>query len=371
MTSGAVRIGDAGPFRVLVLDGGGMRGLYTATLLHQLALKFDNDRATHPRDLDVGRGFDLIVGTSTGGILACALAAGYPPKRVVEFYRKHGPEIFRNPIPRGWLGLAWFALGHLFKPANGNTALRKALVDIFGDETIGGVYERRGIRLRIPTVDVDRHAPIVIKTGHLAEKHRDDGTTLVDACLATSAAPIVVLPLAQISIDNTMRTTTDGGLWSSSPILVGLIEALNVCGDCEIEMLSVGTCPPPVGTFVRKGAIRRGLLGWRFGVGIVETSLDVQSSAAGYAFAQLHQHLRVKATLAKLKQTPPSQDHQRLIGTDRADDDAMDALERLATGDAELAHSEMTGSAKANPFVRDIFASLPVAEPRHYDQLPQ
>jgi hypothetical protein len=361
MTSDSARPGGRRPFRVLVLDGGGMRGLYTATLLHQLALKFDNDRATHPRDLDVGRGFDLIVGTSTGGILACALAAGYPPKRVVDFYRKHGPAIFRNPIPRGWPGLAWFALGHLFKPANSGTALRKALVNIFGGETIGGVYKNRGIRLCIPTVDVDRHVPVVIKTGHLSEKHRDDGTTLVDACLATSAAPIV-LPLAQIVIDSTMRTTTDGGLWSNSPILVGLIEALNTCGDCEIEMLSVGTCPPPVGTFVRKGATGRGLLGWRFGVGIVETSLDVQSSAARYAFAQLHQHLRVKATLAQLKQTPPSQDHQRLIGIDRADDDAMDALERLATGDAELAHSEMTGSAKANAFVRDIFTSLPVAE---------
>jgi uncharacterized protein len=339
-----------------------MRGLYTATLLQQLALKFDNERATNPKDLDVGRGFDLIVGTSTGGILACALAAGFSPKRIVEFYKTYGPKIFRHPTPRSRLGLGWFALTHLFRAANDNHVLRDALLEMFGEETIGEVYARRGIRLCIPTIDVDRHTPVVIKTGHLDTKHRDDAVTLVDACLATSAAPII-LPLAQIKIDDTMRTTTDGGLWSNSPILVALIEALNVCGECDIEILSVGTCPPPVGTFVARGKANRGLLGWRFGVGIVETSLDVQSSAAGYAFAQLQTHLRVKATLAKLTQTPPSQGHQRLIGIDRADPDAMDALQRLATGDAELAHSDMMGTEKAYPFVRDVFTSLPVAEP--------
>jgi hypothetical protein len=145
-----------------------------------------------------------------------------------------------------------------------------------------------------------RHAPLVIKTGHLDGKHRDDAVTLVDACLATSAAAIV-LPLAQITIDGQMRTTTDGGLWANSPILVGLIEAMNACGGCDVEILSVGTCPPPVGTFAAKGAIRRGLPGWRFGVGIIEAALDVQSSAARFAFDQLRTHLRVAAHLATFR----------------------------------------------------------------------
>jgi hypothetical protein len=349
-------------FRVLALDGGGMRGLYTATLLEQLALKFDNDRANNPRDLDVGRGFDLIVGTSTGGILACALAAGYPPKRIVDFYRAYGPKIFKNPIPRGWGGLAGFALFHLFGPANDGLALHHGLVEMFGDMTIGQVFKDRGIRLCIPTVDMARHAPLIIKTGHLEDKHRDDAVTLVDACLATSAAPII-LPLAQIIIDGKMRTTTDGGLWANSPIMVGLIEAMNACGECDVEILSIGTCPPPVGTFAAKGAVGRGLLGWRFGVGIVETSLDVQSLAAGFAFDQLRSHLRVRATLAKFKQTTPSAEHQREIGIDRADERAIHALEELATGDAEQAHSDMTGPDRHFPFVRDIFTSLPDAKP--------
>jgi predicted acylesterase/phospholipase RssA len=128
-------------FRVLSLDGGGMRGLYTAAWLKQVALKFDDNRADKPRDLDIGRGFDLIVGTSTGGILACELAVGYPPKRIVEFYRTYGPKFFKNPIPRAWGGLAGFAALHMFGPANDGVALRDGLVDMFGTTTVGQVYK--------------------------------------------------------------------------------------------------------------------------------------------------------------------------------------------------------------------------------------
>jgi hypothetical protein len=252
-------------------------------------------------------------------------------------------------------------LTHLWQPANDGVALRNALVDIFRDETIGQVYARRGIGLCLQTVDMDTHSPVVIKTPHLEGKHRDDATTLADACMATSAAPIV-LPLAQITIDGQTRTTADGGLWSNSPILVGLIEALNTCGECPVEILSVGTCPPPEGHFAAKGRAGWGLLRWRFGVGIVETSLDAQTNAAKFAFAQIQSHLRVSAKIARLKQTAPSQEHQRLIGIDRADPDAVDVLQRLAIRDAEIAHSDMMSAEALNPFVRDIFTSLPEAE---------
>lgn len=62
------------PFRVLSLDGGGMRGVYTATYLGELAHAFARKRGVAA--LDVGRGFDLIVGTSTGGIVACCSCQG-------------------------------------------------------------------------------------------------------------------------------------------------------------------------------------------------------------------------------------------------------------------------------------------------------
>ena len=83
------------PFRVLSLDGGGMRGLYTASVLSTLAQRFSPSN-----QLDIGKGFNLIAGTSTGGILACALAAGVPIERVIDLYRNEGPAIFRDPVPK-------------------------------------------------------------------------------------------------------------------------------------------------------------------------------------------------------------------------------------------------------------------------------
>jgi len=73
-----------------------MRGIYTAQYLASLADGFSKKSAR--KTLDVGSGFDLIVGTSTGAILACALAANIPLSRVVQFYNQKGAAIFERRI---------------------------------------------------------------------------------------------------------------------------------------------------------------------------------------------------------------------------------------------------------------------------------
>src|SRR5262245_15807132 len=87
------------PLRVLSLDGGGMRGTYAATYLACIARGFAERRRVG--ELDVGAAFDLIVGTSVGGIVACALAAGVPLGEVIELFRVHGPRIFPRKLPSG------------------------------------------------------------------------------------------------------------------------------------------------------------------------------------------------------------------------------------------------------------------------------
>ncbi|MEQ6352948.1 patatin-like phospholipase family protein [Ralstonia pseudosolanacearum] len=85
------------PFRVLCLDGGGMRGVYQAAYLDAvLARLVGEGRCMQP--IDVGRCFDLIVGTSTGAIVACALASGKEPRNVRLLYEMHGGHIF--PLQR-------------------------------------------------------------------------------------------------------------------------------------------------------------------------------------------------------------------------------------------------------------------------------
>src|ERR1700732_1125161 len=99
-----------------------MRGTYTATYLDRVASAFAKWRGVAA--LDVGGAFDLIVGTSTGGIIACALAAGVPLSEVVELYRQHGPAIFRRPLPAKLTGVPG---DHVWRPsalAEGEGSLR-------------------------------------------------------------------------------------------------------------------------------------------------------------------------------------------------------------------------------------------------------
>lgn len=335
-----------------------MRGLYTATLLDALSRRAGPKNDTEARDL--GRAFDLIVGTSTGGILTCALAAGHSTGEIVELYKEHGRAIFRRPIPNGKMRQLGFAVTHMASPANDASALRGKLRKVFGDVTIGDVYARRGIAFCIPTLDIGSHAPVVIKSGHFKDKHRDDSVLLVDACLATTAAPIV-LPLARVPIDGIERTFVDGGLWANSPIIIALVEALQLCDKRPIEIVSVGTCSPPEGRYVAPSK-SWGLGDWKFGVGAIEASLDAQAHAARHAFHMLTPFLKIPVSLVRLHQTAPPADYVSRMGLDRADEEAIDIMLQLGTRDAETIYSEMTRFNGPLAFLKDALANLPPIE---------
>src|SRR5258708_1694631 len=79
-----------GRFRILSIDGGGIRGIFPAAVLAGLEREFTGGRSIAPY-------FDLIAGTSTGGILALGLGAGYTATDLLELYVKRGNEIFPEP----------------------------------------------------------------------------------------------------------------------------------------------------------------------------------------------------------------------------------------------------------------------------------
>ena len=80
-------------FRVLSIDGGGMRGIYTATFLAEVEKSFAR-RRNLKNGLDIGKAFRLIVGTSTGAIIGCGLAKGVSPATMAMMYKEHGSAIF-------------------------------------------------------------------------------------------------------------------------------------------------------------------------------------------------------------------------------------------------------------------------------------
>ena len=123
-------------FRVLSIDGGGMRGVYTAAYLDALETAYAT-RREHCGGLDIGKGFQLIVGTSTGAIIGCGLADEKTPTRILDLYRTHGKTIFWKKLPsRFGPDLLRQLVTRPRYLARGETALRRALEGLFGSTTL-------------------------------------------------------------------------------------------------------------------------------------------------------------------------------------------------------------------------------------------
>ena len=348
------------PFKVLSLDGGGMRGLYTASVLSTLANRFGRDKA-----LDVGKGFDLIVGTSTGGILATALVAGVPIPKIIDLYRKKGPIIFKDPLPSSKIKKFIWAIRNSISAANPNTPLADALAEIFRDETVGQVYKRRQIGLCITSVNIATHKSRVFKTAHDPKRSADDNRKLTEICLASSAAPMI-LPIAGVSDVQTTDSVShfvDGGLWANNPVLIGLVEALLLTEkDQPIEIISVGTCPPPSGAALTGREADRGVFSWNFGIKALELSMDAQASGHQFIANFLATHFNNHGkpiTILRLDQSSPSSEQAPHLGLDNVSEKAQSTLIQLGNSDALEIYGRVIADNPNYKVLKDIFNQMP------------
>ena len=235
---GALTVADlaAGDvFQVLSLDGGGMKGLFSAAVLAEFEADLQVSIIDH---------FDLVAGTSTGGLVALALGAGLSPSDIVDFYIGHGRDVFGRPRR---------LVTRLFRPKHDAGGLEKALEDVFGDRKLG---ESR-VRLVIPSYSLERDDVYIFKTPHHEHLARDWRERMVDVALATTAAPTYLAPAR---IRNTRLI--DGGIWANNPALIGLAEATSMLGVPlnQIRVLSLGTTDPLNNLHGRLD--RGGLLAW-------------------------------------------------------------------------------------------------------------
>lgn len=332
------------PYRVLCLDGGGMRGVYQAAYLRAFARKVCGERAA---ELDVGRCFDLIVGTSTGGIVASALAAGEPLSKVDTLYEAHGHQIF----PMQWLRrvpflgavVPFLGLGN----RQGEAALRSALEETFRDKTFRHVQDGRGISLALTSIDMARHAAVVFKTRHMARLNgRDDDRTLVDACMATTAAP-VLRALAQLTEPggSTEVVYADGGLWANNPGALGAIEAVEILGDRgearPIHLFMLGALPAQGGEELSNRKRYRGAMGWRGGLRAISASLNAQAVGYDYLCKKI---LEVRGDGSHAFRMPAQCPSEQLLKYIQNMDDArpkvLNALRRQALSDVDYAWAQ-------------------------------
>jgi len=226
------------PYRILALDGGGLRGIFTTAVL------VEAEETYGPAFLD---SFNLLVGTSTGGIIALGLASGRSCREMLEFYRQAGPEIFNKP--------RW--LRRLVGPKYDRAPLDLLLRKQFG-ETI------RMNDLAKP-VCITAHELVsgttrVWKDDHSSELRWGGEQLVWKVAASTSAAPTYFAPVQLGDVDSHV----DGSVWGSNPAMVGITEAVRYAGRelCDIRLLSIGTTSQPLRIGSHAQVAKMGLLHW-------------------------------------------------------------------------------------------------------------
>jgi patatin-like phospholipase/acyl hydrolase len=249
-------------FRIHSLDGGGIMGAFSASVL--ATYESDCQRVHHKRLVDH---FDLITGTSTGGIIAVGLVMGVPAEAILRFYQDHGFKIF----PRtGGVG-AWLKrVGSLFGPKFRAGVLRDTLSRVVGTKTLRDAVTR----LVVPTYDAAAGEVYLFKTPHHPDCTQNADVPAVDVALATSAAP-TYFPAHEVP---GRGTYIDGGVWGNCPAVVGIIEAVSFCQQRleDIHLLSISTTSYPF-RIARPQQVG-GLIGWA--PKIVDTLMCAQVQGA-------------------------------------------------------------------------------------------
>jgi len=202
-----MEIDNSAEFKILSVDGGGIKGIYVAQLLSQIEKKIGNP---------IGDYFDMIAGTSTGGLIALAITNKVPCDKIVQFYVEHGPLIF----PQGNFLYRWFRniKQVIISTKYGNAELQKALKGIIPE---GNTMDSANHILCIPSFNITKGQPRVFKKP-FGPYHKDGRCSMLDVGLATSAAP-TYFPSVQIENDQFV----DGGLFANNPSMIAYTEAVN------------------------------------------------------------------------------------------------------------------------------------------------
>ena len=240
---------------ILSIDGGGIRGVFPCAFLAAV-----EDAVGPP----VSRFFDLIVGTSTGGILALGLGLQIPARELLSFYVEDGTSVFRgNRLLR--------FVRHLGVSKFSPDGLREAITKRLGERLLGD----SSTRLVIPSLNLETGDVHLFKTSHHARLETDYRTPAVEIAMATAAAP-TYFPTHRSEAGTPL---IDGGVWANNPVGVAAIEATAVLQwpASDTYILSLGCTKEPLQvTWPKK--LPLGLAPWA--AHITDVFLAAQSSAA-------------------------------------------------------------------------------------------
>jgi hypothetical protein len=254
--------------RILSIDGGGIKGVFPAAFLAEIEDRVGGSVADY---------FDLIAGTSTGGIIALGLGLGFSAREILSFYEQNGAEVFR--------GRRFQRVRSLFGPRYDSEPLRRALNVHFGERRLGESRKR----LVIPSMSLATGDVYIYKTPHHPRFERDYTERVVDVAMATASAP-VYFPAHRSA---TGIPLVDGGMWANNPTGMAVVEAIGTLGwpAGSLRVLSLGCTTPPFS--LGRGRLEAFGLG-QWALKLVDTFMAGQSSGSmGIAYVLLG-HDRVK-----------------------------------------------------------------------------
>jgi len=331
--------------RILTIDGGGIRGIIPAQVLVALEQKLKqhsgNDNAR------IADYFDLIAGTSTGGILTCIFLCPeqgadrprFSAQQAVDLYIQNGDRIFDIPL--------WHRMrtgGGLLDEKHPSDGLQAVLSEYLGDLCLSDL-----LRPCLITAYDIRNRRAMFFTQHDARQAASHDFALSDVCRATSAAPTYFEAAKIASKMEVDFPLIDGGVFANNPTMCAYAEARKLfgVGAAEMAILSLGTGVDRK-SYPYEDAKDWGLAGW------IKPVIDIMMSGIGetvdYQVRQIfdsverpQQYLRINVELVRLPAdastdlddaSPANLRHLRAMGIEatqvpHGQSDPLDAFARL------------------------------------------
>ncbi len=234
-------------FRILSLDGGGIRGIMTARMLQKVEEQLGSPLKDH---------FDLIAGTSTGSIVAAALCIGKTAEEIFDIYSEDGLKIFPYSSLISTQRLPLILKYGLSAPKFSDQGLMSVLQKHFEDTKLADLTPNpeemmKSVKLLVPAYDTISRNPVVFKSW--AHDRWFAKLPLWEVCLSSSSAP-TYFPAHQIQQDEKEYSLIDGGVCANNPAACALAEGIKLLresssesvGDVieQIKILSIGTGDP-------------------------------------------------------------------------------------------------------------------------------
>jgi uncharacterized protein len=251
------------PFHILSIDGGGICGILPASVLAEIEGRFLKGESIATR-------FDMIAGTSTGGIIALGLGSGKTASEIRDIYVERGGTIF----PRGnWLMRNLRKLRRIVRYKYDAKVLEGELYRILGQKLLG----QSQVRLCIPSFEGRHGEPWIYKTPHHPDYTNDQHERMVRVGMATAAAPTYFR-----AFENDGYFMVDGGIWANNPVMNAVTDALS-CYDIDrrqIRILSLGCGETSFKVTPRRS--KGGLFHWK---DVISAAMRAQSkNALGQAY---------------------------------------------------------------------------------------